>query len=192
MGTGGRIVMSRFQRAEHFRTAGNATGAIRLQPHPGQWGRWTHRSSPHAGHVHFVRSASTKRRIPTFRMAVKLPIMLIPYRVRYRLSKFLSRRQGNAGQAKQNRPVRFSHRRIRQSRSQKPRPERQPSQAFFARSRARQRAQFIPQTAIDVVFMGIGKKSPGPPVYGGGPGIRLQVRSAFPRRCRWSSRRHRF
>ena len=83
--------------------------------------------------------------------------MLIPYLVLYRLSKRLSRAQGEPSQLKQYLAFAFSNfsqvfiLHVTQYGGFRLSSPRQPGHAFLSRIYARQRRQFIPQGAINIV-----------------------------------------
>ncbi len=85
-------------------------------PHPSHRHRCTLIVPPQAGQVQRSRSDLTNARIPSFRIASRFSIMLMPYFVRYRWSRFRSRWQGKSTQLKQNFPFFSSQLKIRQSR----------------------------------------------------------------------------
>ena len=89
--------------------------------------------------------------MPWSLMRSRFSISLMPYRVRYRLSRRFNPAQGNSGHAKQNAPSRRSHRRSRQlvqyfGRSWS--ASLHPRQVRFSRRKPLQIPQFIPQGAM--------------------------------------------
>lgn len=89
--------------------------------------------------------------MPWSLMHSRFSISLMPYRVRYRLSRRFNRAQGNSAQAKQNAPSRRSHRRSRQVAQYFGRSwsaSLHPWQVRLSRRRALQIPQFIPQGAM--------------------------------------------
>jgi hypothetical protein len=92
--------------------------------------------------------------MPNFLMFSRLPIMLMPYLVLYRLSKWFSPAQGKLSQAKQyltSAFTIFSQFLIRQTTQDfdlRRSSTRQPGHGFLSLVYARQRRQFIPQGAI--------------------------------------------
>jgi hypothetical protein len=107
--------------------------------------------------IHFMRSAATNFRIPPSRMYSRFSISLMPYFVRYRLSRRRSRSQGNSGQWQQNLPVRLLQMRMWQETMVLDLDcwmSRQPWQEFFCRKKALQTPQFIPQGAMRFCLIG--------------------------------------
>jgi len=70
-----------------------------MRPQTRQDSLWTQIVAPHLGHDHFTFSLSTKARSPSPAIALRFSIMLIPYFVRYRLSRCLRRSQGKTAQS---------------------------------------------------------------------------------------------
>jgi len=92
--------------------------------------------------------------MPNFLMLSRLPIMLMPYLVLYRLSKWFSLTQGKLSQQKQYLTLTFTIfpqfliRHTTQDFDLKLSSPRQPGHGFLSLVYARQRRQFIPQEAI--------------------------------------------
>jgi hypothetical protein len=95
-----------------------------------------------------------KRLMPNFLMFSRLPIMLMPYLVLYRLSKWLRLAQGKLSQPKQYLTSAFTIfsqfliRYTTQDFDLRRSSPRQPGHGFLSLVIARQRPQFIPQEAI--------------------------------------------
>lgn len=70
-----------------------------LVPHPRQESLWTQMVRPHLPHSHLVFSFLTNSLTPDLLMFSRFSIMLIPYLVRYLLSRLLSRLHGYVSHA---------------------------------------------------------------------------------------------
>jgi hypothetical protein len=110
--------------------------------------------------------------MPNFPMCSRLPIMLMPYLVLYRLSKWFSLAQGKLSQPKQYLTSAFTIlsqfliRHTTQDFDLRRSLARQPGHGFLSLVYVRQRRQFIPQGAIRfaeiaVVFVDLFNVMPG-------------------------------
>lgn len=99
--------------------------------------------------------------MPNFLMFSRLPIMLIPYLVLYRLSKWFSLAQGKLSQSKQYLTLevtifsQFLIRHATQDFDLRLSSSRQPGHGFLSLVYAWQRRQFIPQEAISFVEIAV-------------------------------------
>ena len=120
---------------------------------------WTHNNPPHSGHAHLFFSFSMKCLMPRLLRALRFSIILMPYLVLYRLSKWFSLAQGKLSHPKQYLILpltifsQFLILHAIQDFDLELSPPLQPGQAFLSLTYARQRWQFIPQGAISVVGM---------------------------------------
>ena len=122
-----------------------------LWPQVRQTALWTQSVLPQPGQVHLDVSLATKLRSPSASIFLRLSIMLMPYFVRYRLSRRLKRSHGKLAQSVQKFPPLSGHNLILQAKRvlhflrSSPR---QPGQLFRGCRKARQRLQFMPHGAI--------------------------------------------
>ncbi len=120
---------------------------------------WTHNNLPHSGHAHLFFSFSMKRLMPRLLTALRFSIMLMPYLVLYRLSKWSSLVQGKLSHPKQYLILpltifsQFLMWHAIQDFDLELSPPLQPGHASLYLTYARQRWQFIPQGAISVTGM---------------------------------------